>query len=727
MKNPTVLCLFAAVSCLAQTTPPIYQGPHYAITAEQITQGQYSARALSPTEIESNYNPTGGPPQSARWKLEADLSRYPQFRSSYPLIDALYNMALEELQKDTRSDGALMAGAKWEGVWTRDVSFSTLLSLAIVEPGAAQRSLLAKVKRDRIIQDTGTGGSWPCSSDRMTWALAAWEIFQVTGDRDWLRQSFDIIKNSAMDDQHVVFSRETGLALGESSFLDWREQTYPRWMQPADIYSAQALGTNAVHYRTYEILASMARLLGEPDAPYLAIANRIRSAMNRLLWLDKRGYYGQYLYGRDFLSLSPRSEALGEALTILFDIADPTRQDSMLESVPVMEYGIPCIYPETPGIPPYHNNAVWPFVQAFWNLAAAKRHDGPALLEGMSDIYRAAALFLTDKENMVADTGSPVGTEINSDRQLWSVAGNLAMVYRVFIGMEFKPDGILLHPVVPAEFEGSKQLTNFRYRNALLSFEIEGHGTTISSITLDSQPARPFIPATITGSHAIKIRMADDELKNFYVNHVDPLVAPDTPIVQKQDDRATWNAIAGASSYQVYRNSKPLATTLETSFPLPPEAKYSEYQVSAISGTDSKMTMSFESEPVVVSAPPLIVQAGDRDLTRTTNTDVVLTASLPEPGRFAIAFRYANGSGPINTENKCAIRTLLVDGKFIGAIVLPQRGTDKWSDWGISSLQMVPLTGGSHKFELKFEPYDENMNPDVNRAVLANLQLTRIE
>ncbi|MGA8026541.1 MAG: hypothetical protein WB992_05305 [Bryobacteraceae bacterium] len=723
MKRLAIFCLLAAAPCLAQSTRPIYQAPHYTLSADQVVQGEYSARALSPTEIESNYNPTGGPPQSAHWKLQADLSRYPQFHSTYPLIDALYNMALEELQKDTRPDGALMAGAKWEGVWTRDVSFSTLLSLAIIAPEAAKRSLLAKVKRDRIVQDTGTGGSWPCSSDRMTWALAAWEIFQVTGDRDWLRKSFTIIRNSADDDEHVVFSRETGLALGESSFLDWREQTYPRWMEPADIYSAQALGTNAVHYRTYEILASMARLLGEPDARYIAVARRIRSAMNRLLWIESRAYYGQYLYGRDFLSLSPRSEALGEALTILFDIPEPARQDSMLKSVPVMEYGIPSVYPETPGIPPYHNNAVWPFVQAFWNLAAAKRQDGSALVEGMTDIYRAAALFLTDKENMVADSGSPVGTEINSDRQLWSVAGNLAMVYRVLIGMEFQPGGILLHPVIPAEFSGSKQLANFQYRNAVLSFEIEGHGATIRSVTLDGRPARPFIPAGITGSHTIKIRMADDQLRNLPVDHVDPLVAPDTPIVEKNGDRATWNAITGATSYRMYRNSKPVATTQETSFTLPAEAEYSEYQVSAVSGS----TASFESEPIVVSAPPVIIKTGDLDLTRTTNTDVVFDATLPVPGRFAIAFRYANGSGPINTENKCAIRTLFVDGKFIGAIVFPQRGTDKWSDWGLSSRQIIPLSAGAHKFELRFEPYDENMNPDVNRALLDRLQLTRIE
>ncbi|MBV9766044.1 MAG: hypothetical protein JOZ48_14455, partial [Acidobacteriaceae bacterium] len=257
--------------------------------------------------------------------------------------------------------------------------------------------------------------------------------------------------------------------------------------------------------------------------------------------------------------------------------------------------------------------------------------------------------------------------------------------------------------------------------NAVFSFEIEGHGAAIRTITLDDQPTRAFIPATISGSHTIKIRMADDPLKNLAVKHVEALVAPDTPTVQKVDNRAAWNPIEGATGYQIFRNGKPTATTQDTSFVLPPEPNDSEYQVAAVTASAE----SFESEPVVVS-PPLIAVDAHFDLTRTQNTDVILNATAPAGGRFAIQFRYANGSGPINTENKCAIRTLFVDGKFAGAIVLPQRGTDQWSDWGMSSSQIVSLTQGPHKFELKFEPYDENMNFDVNRAVLGNMLLTPI-
>ena len=151
----------------------VYQSSHFAVWADRVTEGPFTAQALSPNEIQSNYPVDGKDAGNRRWKLQTDVSRYPQFQSSYPIVDAVYNLSLEELKKDIRPDRTFMAGAKWEGVWTRDISYSILLALVAVEPEVAKASLLRKVKNGRIIQDTGSGGSWPVSSDRLTWALAA--------------------------------------------------------------------------------------------------------------------------------------------------------------------------------------------------------------------------------------------------------------------------------------------------------------------------------------------------------------------------------------------------------------------------------------------------------------------------------------------------------------------------------------------------------------------------
>ncbi len=339
-------------------------------------------------------------PQDAKttaqeWKQSINTDDFPQYKSDYPLADALYNLALEEARRAVEPDSTFRTGKEWAGVWTRDISYSIILAQATLQPRSAMKSLLRKVgPTGRIIQDTGTGGAYPCSTDRMIWAVAAWEIYKVTGDEAWLRRVYPIVKQSIDDDIQNAYDPVTGLVRGESSFLDWREQTYPRWMQPADIYQSENLGTNAVHCQANSVLAQMARQLGQTDvtAEHERLVNQIRHGVNQYLWLEKAGYYGQYRYGRAFGSVSPRAEALGEALSVYFGLADEARAKTVVEKTPTVPFGIPCIYPQIPGIPPYHNDAVWPFVQSFWALAAAKTGNEASLTESMAAIYRPAAL-----------------------------------------------------------------------------------------------------------------------------------------------------------------------------------------------------------------------------------------------------------------------------------------------------------------------------------------------
>jgi glycogen debranching enzyme len=328
-------------------------------------------------------------------------------------------------------------------------------------------SLMKKVnKKKRIIQDTGTGGAYPISTDRVVWATAAWEVYKATGDKDWLRDAYQIIKNSIADDIENAYDSKTGLVKGESSFLDWREQTYPRWMQPADIYHSENLGTNALHYQGNVVLAEMAKLLGNLNVytKHRDIALKIKTGINTYLWLPQKGYYAQYLYGRSFLRTSNRSESLGEALCVLFGIADEAQKKSIISKMPVMDFGVPCIYPQIPNITPYHNNAIWPFVQSYYALAAATVKNEEAVLESVATIYRAAGLFVTNKENMVAENGDFAGTQINSSNMLWSLSGNIALIHKIFFGIQFESNSLSFHPFVPQSFSDTRSLNNFKYR-----------------------------------------------------------------------------------------------------------------------------------------------------------------------------------------------------------------------------------------------------------------------
>ncbi|MDP3684805.1 MAG: glycogen debranching protein, partial [Ignavibacteria bacterium] len=386
--------------------------------------------------------------------------------------------------------------------------------------------------------------------------------------------------NSALADLETIRDKQTGLFNGESSFLDWREQTYPLWMDPKDIYASKNLGTNAVHFQTYKILTAMASELHqdvsdldedvseleEDVSKFISAAKGIQDGMNKLMWMPEKKYFGQYLYGRNYQSLSPKSEALGEALSVLFEIPDAKRQKEIIENTPVTKFGIPCVYPQTPNIPPYHNDAVWDFVEAYWTMASAKVKNEKSVEHGLASIYRAAALFLTNKENFVASSGDFVGTQINSSRQLWSVAGNLAMTYRVFFGMQFESDKLIFAPFIPKNFSGERTLSNFKYRNAELTISVKGYGDGIKSFKLDGKVLKDnFISASLEGKHSIEIVLNGKTAKSkFYL--VKNEYAPETPKVKLADGELVWGKIPGADHYLIFKNGSKLTSTKETVF-----------------------------------------------------------------------------------------------------------------------------------------------------------------
>jgi hypothetical protein len=680
----------------------VFQSELFTINASSVTEGEYSAKVISSTEIQSNYPGSDEVPFDSTskkfvWKLSEDISNYPTYQSEKPLIDALYKLSLEELEKNKTADGLLYnTGAKWEGVWTRDVSYSFLLSLAYISPDIAKRCLLKKVKNGMIVQDTGSGGAWPVSTDRMTWVLAAWEIYKVTGEREWLELIYPIIKKSIDADNKTIYY-ENSLALGESSFLDWREQTYPRWMAPVDIYRSANLGTNCVHYQSNVILASMAQILGESSEKYSSKAAYLKTAINAQLWMADKGYYAQFRYGKHYQSLSPKSEALGEALSILFDIADDEKSKLIISNTPVVPFGTPCIYPQIPDISPYHNNGIWPFVQSYWNMACAKTKNEKALQHGLASIYRAAGLYLTNKENMVAESGTSKGTAINSDRQLWSVSGNIAMIYRIFAGMHFEVDRLNFSPVVLKEYGQSRTITNFKYREAVLNIQINGFGTEIKSFAVNGVNQTPEIMGDLKGEINIVIQMANDTFGASKINLLPVAFSPNTPKIKLVNNILSWDENVKVPKYQIFKNGEALKTTNQNNFEIDLNNEIQNFS-----------------------------EKGYIELSKSKNTTWNISFETETEGEYLIQFSYANGSGRMCCTNKCGIRTLSIDKQRIGTMVFPILEEDNWSTWALSNSRKAMLTKGTHTLQLTFEGHNENMNVDVNRFLIDHVVVTQL-
>jgi hypothetical protein len=201
-----------------------------------------------------------------------------------------------------------------------------------------------------------------------------------------------------------------------------------------------------------------------------------------------------------------------------------------------------------------------------------------------------------------------------------------------------------------------------------------------------------------------------------------------------------WDSVPGAAHYALYEDGVRKGTTTSTSARLSLGSGTLEYQVMAISAAGDE---SFLSEPMRVVAeeaekrarPPLSALAGaharfmgDSSVTLSLATNVALRipVDVDRDGIYAIDARYANGNGPVNTEDKVAVRTLLVDADTVGVVVMPQRGAGNWSERGWSNVLRARITKGPHVLTILYTPLDANMNRHENTAQLDLVRLTRL-
>ena len=393
-----------------------------------------------------------------------------------PLFDALFAMAQADLRKDSVraiEDPAFnhgkpipcrcfIAGKDWPFAWTRDLSYSTDLALWRFDPRRARTSLLFKLSAVRtagvrpglyVMQDTGSGGSWPISTDRIVWFLGAQHLL---GNRRFAATVYRAVRDTLAQDRRYTFDRRVGLYRGETSFLDWRQQTYPEWTAHNVVFIAQSfsLSTNVLHYDALRLAASMARQHAQSALAdrYAAQAERLKRAINRWFWQPRTGLYMSYIGGRVRPAPYDAYDLLGLDLAITSGVAPPARARRVLERYPIWPAGSPVIWPERRDQPIYHNRAIWPFVSDFTLRAARRVEDGALITREVRSLMRGAALSGSNMENFslleqsTHVPGTLGGPVVDSRRQLWSVAGYLDMVIRGVFGV--RDDGVV-HPEVP--------------------------------------------------------------------------------------------------------------------------------------------------------------------------------------------------------------------------------------------------------------------------------------
>jgi hypothetical protein len=477
-----------------------------------------------------------------------ESSRALAVHSSSLLFDALFAQAIDDARVDSVSsirDAAYNAdqpilcecfqtGEKWTYVWTRDLSYSADLSLAVLDPLRVRNSLQFKISpfRNRlmpaelpagtlqIVQDTGTGGSWPVSSDRMAWALGAEAVLNTLQESARTRfavEAYRALRGSVEADRAAIFDAGDGLYTGEQSFLDWREQTYAPYVLKdlTQLAQSKALSTNTLQYRSLRLVSDLARDRGEAALAtrYGRWADALKVAINRHFWLAEYGLYASLVTADAPAIPVAKFDLLGETLAVTSGIADPSRAREIVAHYPHAPFGPPVYYPEQPGVAIYHNRANWPFVTAY-DLEAAAQVGNVAVADNAFDaLVRAAALHLTNTENLEWLTGRSQyddGPVINSPRQLWSVAGYIDMVAKVIFGYHVEKRGISIRPFLTAHM---RALLNGETAT-LINLSYQGRGLTIELHLPPAEAAGYYPPAQITlNGRAVNGLISSSELK----------------------------------------------------------------------------------------------------------------------------------------------------------------------------------------------------------------------
>jgi hypothetical protein len=732
----------------------------------------------------------------------------PSLSTKSDLFDALYQLALDEAAEASVSeirDGAFRNGApvacapagcfetgrKWNYVWTRDTAYAADLGLGWVDPARAASSLDFKLSplRDgsglEIVQDTGTGGSWPVSTDRAVWALGAREVLRhlVGAPRDALRdRALEAVVATDTRDRAVVFDERDGLYRGEQSFLDWRDQSYPAWSVPnvVEIATSKSLSTNLAHLALLDTAAELAEEKGDTatKTTFAARATALRTAIRAKFWLPDEGQFATYTTTELDPAPARRFDLLGTSLAVLLDVATPEQARSAIAKYPTLPKGPPVLFPEQQLTPIYHNRAIWPFVTAYWVRAAKKTANDAAFDNGVRSLVRGAALFLSNMENLEVVTGKPwfedgsySGPVVNSQRQIWSVAGYLSMVNQSLFGVEATAEGARVAPFVTRSlrktlFAASESLVlnDLPLRDKKLTVVVklppastDGGAYGVAQVRLNGQEVSGGLlaEAALGARNLVEVDLDDasgatpattvktiSDVTNYRV-----LYAPKTPSITALGPSGGKLALtldrAGESTTDVelsiYRDGVRVAEGLPgtttswtdpTSSETSPSHCYTVEQRYIVSGNVSQRAkpMCFwglgEARITSLPASGFTVSGG----TSTTSYGrffyeswgdpghtITTTFTASRTGEHLLQATYGNGSGGLTTGITCAVKRIVVEelpaGTTVatGYLVMPQR--ESWSSWGDSSFASANLQAGkSYRIRLDGEGMATNMS-----------------
>lgn len=475
----------------------------------------------------------------------------------------------------------LSAGLSYPDPWTRDTAFNTWSGAGAIIPEVMKNTLLSCLTRGDASAGMGVGCNDVAGSkvppdvlsisgqywDRVIWAIGAWAFYCQNGDREFLAQALEAVRNSLpyleeneWDGEKQLFRGGACIADGlgaygdiysnvkDSGIYQWPEKNPDKRHPKGAGLPVMALSSNCLYAEAYRLAAVMAMELGlEADPHWEGMRKKVIEGIQTNLWDAEGGFFR--VYADPWGGSGPRQECLGNCFALLFGIATEEQRALIVKNQPFLAYGPPAVWPDfpryakadvpiqrcPPGRPDIaaenlvlsqfpkirnglaaHGGMVWPLMMGI--------HGEAVLREGRGDLFDQELKLMAEvfcravqcPEIIHPECGAPggaigesAGTSDTIDRgvscyrQTWSATSYLRMILHGILGLEFLPQGLRFHPRLPEGME-RVELLGMPWRNALLHIEVKA--SPVGRITLDGQPLEGgMLPADLCGEHRISI------------------------------------------------------------------------------------------------------------------------------------------------------------------------------------------------------------------------------
>lgn len=128
-----------------------------------------------------------------RWRQQPAVAAYPTYSVSHLLEQAFYHLAMEEMTVRMKAE-EMLPNELFAHSESGEIDYELIRALACFRPQVAMSFLMKQVSADQTLYCDPASSSLPSCS--LQWIPVAWDLYNSTGNQEWLRMIYPVVNNS---------------------------------------------------------------------------------------------------------------------------------------------------------------------------------------------------------------------------------------------------------------------------------------------------------------------------------------------------------------------------------------------------------------------------------------------------------------------------------------------------------------------------------------------------